>query len=275
MRIQKEFEELQRHVDKISGAKVKTITKNYASVLRDLRGILSETHAKYADKEGRLYYAEMQKYNRIKASERTIIDILANLTKENSKIIRAGLQIVYKESFGQTKSFVEDRINKTIRGIIKDEIIATSIQNPISGLVLNERLERNRSNLIINIRQEITQGLVKGESYKQMSDRIKKGLEGDAGKAIRIVRTESHRVMEDSKYDSLSHANKQGVQMNKIWLSSKDEKVRKPHRKMNNVSVPFDEYFILPDGARGKKPGSIGEAKHDVHCRCIFIIDVE
>lgn len=217
----------------------------------------------------------MSKYNRLKVFEREIISILSGITRDNAKIVKAGLKNVYKESFDITKDAIQSKINKTIRGVIKDDILELSLQNPISGLTLNKRLERNRAGIITTINEQITQGLVKGESYRQMSDRIKGRLEGDATKAVRIVRTESHRVMEDGKYDSLNYASNQGVDMEKTWLTAGDEAVRSKHKSMNDKSVKFDQDFILPDGARGQRPGSIGVAEHDINCRCIFIIDIK
>lgn len=275
MRIQKEFEKLQNTIDRLSNTKEKAIVKNYATILRDIRTILSEIYAKYADKNSILTYSELLKYNRMKKFEEELINVLNGLAKENSKLIRAGLRMIYKTSFDDTKAIIEERTGKTIRGVIRDDIIQNSLMNPISGLTLNERLQKNRNTVVYDIRQRITQGLVKGESYKQMADRVKEGLENDTSKALRVVRTEAHRVMEDSKYQSLTNANNQGVKMTKTWLSSQDEKVRSSHKKLNNKTIPFEEEFKSPNGGKGKAPGQMGNAADDINCRCIFVVNVE
>ncbi len=66
---------------------------------------------------------------------------------------------------------------KLAYGMLSKEVIQASVQNPISGLTLNDRLKKNRAQIVYNIRQQITQGLVQGESYPQMVRRVKKELE--------------------------------------------------------------------------------------------------
>ena len=95
---------------------------------------------------------------------------------------------------------------------------------------MNERLERNRKKIIHTIQTEITQGLVRNETYGMMAKRLKKTLEGDAVKAMRIVRTEAHRVQEKAKHDAAEHANNSGVVMVKKWNNRMDERSRPAHR---------------------------------------------
>jgi len=105
-----------------------------------------------------------------------------------------------------------------------------------------------------------------------MSKRLNESLSNQVVNPIRIVRTESHRVFNEARKDSLDKA-KDKVKMTKEWITSKDERVRSTHSPMDGITIPYDDDFVMPDGARGFGPGMINEPQHDINCRCDWIID--
>jgi len=176
---------------------------------------------------------------------------------------------------------LEEVAGRKIRAILKPEIVSEILQNPISGLSLNERLAVRRYETITTIRQEMTRGLVRGDRYRDIAGRLQNSLEIDAGKATRIVRTEGHRCMEAGKKVSLDSAANQGVELRKWWKDSTDERVRSGHRHMGrNVtskenSIPYDEDFVNDlTGGTGPHPGALGTAEDDINCRCVMVIEV-
>ncbi|WP_425447750.1 phage minor head protein [Dethiothermospora halolimnae] len=273
MSLKNDFQKLRKEIDKISATLERDVIYNYRDALKALREVLSFMYEKY-EVDGKLTYQEMAKYGRIDKLDKEINILIAALYKNNTKLISNILEDVYKTSFNTTKNIVESTTEKTIRGIIKDEVIQKAIQSPVSGLRLNKRLERNRYNIIVDIQEAIGQGLKKGETYGTMAKRLKDKLEGDVPKARRIVRTETSRVFSESKKESLDKANNQGVNMTKEWITSEDEDVRSQHKKMRDKIIPYDEDFILPDGSKGFAPHQIGKARHDINCRCDWIIDI-
>ena len=69
-----------------------------------------------------------------------------------------------------------------------------------------------------------------GDRYSTMARRVAGEVEGNYKKAVRIVRTETHRVREAGFHDSAlevdSAARAAGLQMVKTWRTMKDERVR-------------------------------------------------
>jgi SPP1 gp7 family putative phage head morphogenesis protein len=114
----------------------------------------------------------------------------------------------------------------------------------------------------------MVRGLVAGERYETIARSLKDVFEGDLNKTITIIRTESHRAHETGKAEAVDRATKQGVKMVKVWISSKDERVRDDHISMDGQTVPVDEDFVAPDGSRGPHPGEMGSAAQDINCRC-------
>ena len=119
------------------------------------------------------------------------------------------------------------------------------------------------------IRFYIHQGLDNGDTYTITARKLKERFGKDIGNTMRIARTESARILEDSKYQAFNDlANNESVQVFKIWHTMGDEAVRDMHDAMEGVKVAYDEDFILPSGARCQYPKGTGVAAEDINCRC-------
>lgn len=121
-----------------------------------------------------------------------------------------------------------------------------------------------------------------------MAKRISESLDGDYTKSIRIVRTEAHRVRESGFNDAATDINNalkngtSGYVMAKTWHTMEDSRVRPQkqkrkkynHVKMNGVTIPQDELFVLPSGATCMHPSKTGVAGEDINCRCYLSYDL-
>lgn len=271
-----EFERLQQMIDNLENAVNKNIAREYANALEDLREIVRKKYDNYAQ-AGDLTYEIMSKYGRIDNLDKEVAEAARKLHVEASKITRKAMRDTYRQSFRETTSVVGEAAQRTIRGKVKRDVVQQAVQNPVSGLTLNDRLRRNRRLIISQIQETIGQGLVSGDSYSQMSSRLKEFLEDDIVKAHRIVRTETHRVMEKAKFDGLEHASNQGVELKKYWVDSDDERVRSTHEMMGekysrDSAIPLDEDFVNDKtGGEGPHPGALGTAEDDINDRCIMV----
>lgn len=267
--------EADKVLNKLTISTEKEIIKAYAESLKNIRGQLADIYAKFSDNDGKLSFAEMSKYNRLKVLEEQIQEQLIDLTGKNAKALKTSLNEIFTESYFRTAFAIESFTQVNLKyGLLNPKVIESSIQNPISGLTLNDRLEKNRLDIIINIKQQITQGLIQGESYPQMAKRIKDTLEGDAKKARKVVNTEAHRVQNDGRYQSGKYASEKGINMVKVWDASLSLNTRDAHRKLDGTKVDIYENFVSPTGAEGLIPGSMGKAEDDVNCRCALRYEI-
>ena len=273
--LNKTIEMIEKLVNRRVKKSERDIVKRYAILLNDIRKELAKLYEKY-EVDGKLTYSEMAKFDRL----RKFIDYIDYLLKVVYKDVRKTVYDVLGESYLDgyylTAWAVEtDTLSRLSYSVVRPEVITTMIENPISGLTLSQRLEKNRAAIIYTIQQEITQGLVQGESYRQMAKRIKGALENDTVKAMRIVRTEAHRAVESGKHDAAEHAHKNGVVMYKVWNTVHDQRVRDRHRLLDNKKVPVDQDFKL-GAITGKVPGQMsGGASMNVNCRCFLTYSVE
>lgn len=273
MSLTKKLKGTEKIVNSLALKTERDIMKNYARQLRGMRSRLAGVFDKYFQ-EGKLDYAEIQKYGRLTRLERDIIDDVLELYKDDGKLLRRTLTDVYNESYRRTAWAIETEARARLGySAVDAKTVRLSVQNPFTGLTLNERLERHRTNLIYGLKEEITRGFVDGDTYPQISRRIKDKLEGDAGKAIRIVRTESTRIYNEAQFDSIKYAEEQGMEMTKTWSSASDDRTRDSHFELDGVTLPIDEPFVI-DGDEGMFPGDFSEAKNVINCRCTVAYDV-
>ncbi|OAH53087.1 hypothetical protein AWH48_12065 [Domibacillus aminovorans] len=270
-------------IRKLIAARVKKgerdTASRYAVLLNDIRRELATVYESY-EVGGKLTYAEMAKYDRLNKFMSQVNHLIGPHFKDLKKIIYGVLGESYLDGYYLTAWAVEtETLSRLGYSVVAAETITAMIENPISGLTLNDRLEKKRLDIIYTIQQEVTQGLVKGETYRTMARRLKGSLENDAVKTMRIVRTEGHRVQESSRHDSTIHAHKNGVRMLKKWNDSQDERVRENEKEDHSelgkrAPIPVDQLFTQ-GGASGPCPGQMGAAAHDINCRCFVTYSVE
>lgn len=279
--MEKAFLRLDKQTARLIRTAERNVGQQYGQMLREIRAVLQRTYDRYSLADGTLTYSQMVRYGRIDTLNADIEEITRKYSGLVAGEIRTGLRKTVTTSFEGTRGALEAAAGRKIRGILKPEIISEILQNPISGLTLNERLAVRRYETITTIRQEMTRGLVRGDRYRGIAGRLQNALEIDAGKANRIVRTEGHRCMEAGKKASLDSAANQGIETRKWWKDSDDERVRSGHRHMGRKygkgnAIPFDEDFVNDlTGGVGPHPGALGTAEDDINCRCVMVIEVE
>jgi len=276
-KLNKIIERVNRRIGQLISKGERDIAKRYAITLTEIRAVLAKQYEKY-EQDGKLTLQDMLKFDRLKKMLAEINFLLQTHYKDINKQITVILSDAYTEGYYLTAYAVETAaLTKLGYSSVTPGTLAAILANPIAGLVLNDRLERQRANIIYQIQQQVTQGLQNNETYATMAKRLKKELEDDAVKATRIVRTEGHRVQESSKHDAMDHANSSGVIMMKQWNTLEDERVRSGianHKKLDNKKIAMDQLF--DDGlSKGPAPGLLRAAGSSINCRCFLTYSVE
>lgn len=297
--LEKYLFELRRIEEHRTAGVEKKIRKLYKKVLRKLKQEIADLYLNYSE-DGILDYSMLYRAG-IDARFLDEVDLQLNdICSQERQEIRKLVEDTYTHCYQGMADCVNsaagdvETVKKSLASIraVRPEIIAAAVNNPIHGLTLNERLERKRGNVIYNIKKHITVGLSNGDRFETIANRVAGEVEGDYKKAIRIVRTEAHRVREQGFHDSAEDIDKtlrngnSGMVLTKTWRTMQDERVRpnrryktkkgwrtgRPgkynHQKMDGVTIPINEEFALPSGARTKAPGQSGVAGEDINCRC-------
>lgn len=258
------------------------IRKIYKSLVKDLNAFLAEYYAKYADKtDGTLTIAKLQEKIKFAKFLEEIENNVNFFTPKVKREIEDLVDKTYKACYeGMNKAASEaDDVKKLVGASelnVRPEVMKQAVGNNISKLTLKPLLEKHRQEIIYDIRQALTVGMLNGDRYDTMANKILEKVDFSYGKAIRVVRTESHRNIEAGFNDCAQEIAKglegSDIVYVKTWLTMKDERVRRTskadHVKMEGVTVEATDNFKLEPGVYAPCPGSSGTARNDCNCRC-------
>ena len=121
------------------------------------------------------------------------------------------------------------------------------------------------------LRQEIAQGIAKGEGRDQLLKRIMKVTGAEEKDAMRILRTESTQVESMAQMDVMDEVyhqtgRKPWKRWNCVFVNSRDT-----HMNMHGQEVPYDEPFYSPSGAALMYPGDNSAPPEEViNCQCFM-----
>ena len=273
----------------------KKIRKIYKSLIKDLQGFLGEYYAKYADDSGGLSIGILQGKMKYAKFLEEIVNHVDSFTPKIQQEILKTVKDTYKACYdGMVKAVNSANGDDVFKDTnLHAQTMKRAIENPISGLTLPDTLEKQRKDVIYEIKQAINIGLVNGDRYDTVAKKVTERIDIDYRKAITTARTESHRVREagfnDSATDIQSKIQGSGLVFAAIWRTMKDERVRPQHRyktkkgwkttisknganhqKMEGQIVVSGEKFDLGGGVMAAAPGNSGDAKNDIRCRCFL-----
>lgn len=142
---------------------------------------------------------------------------------------------------------------------------------------LSESYYRNRKqseDIVVlkkTIRLGVTRGIASGENWVEVAYEIAEKMNSPFNKAMhdamRIVRTEGHRINQEGFLDAGAEAKEHGADIVKQWDSTLDKVTRQWHQEADGQIVEWDKDFIV-GGEHMKAPGVGGSARNVCNCRC-------
>eukprot|EP00919_Chromeraceae_sp_WS-2016_P053388 GHVR01126793.1.p1 GENE.GHVR01126793.1~~GHVR01126793.1.p1 ORF type:complete len:311 (-),score=50.50 GHVR01126793.1:1383-2315(-) len=260
-------------VGRLEKVAAKNILQNYQVALADIRKGMGVLYEKYA-KKGVLTYAEMTKYNRLKSMHDNIIEQMGPIFSRNGKVIETLAADAYQASYYRNGWAITQDVGADVNwGLLNPEAVKAAVQNPISGLTLNGLTLEQRRRTLLGINRAVTQGLVQGESYPDMVKRVKGFLEGDAKRAMTVVRTEGQRAMVEGQVAAGERAGELGIKTRKIWDATLDGRTRPEHGEIDGQVANEKGYFSTAVGPVFA-PLTSGDPAFDINCRCRVTYEV-
>lgn len=264
--------QIDEYLEKLLEQREKEIDRIYLDQLKAIRKQIAEMYERYAKGEA-LTYADMMKYNRLEKQLELIREELQKIYKEVGQVIFKSIEEQFLENYFRTAYLLEyEAQQKMGYGRSIPDVVEEVIQNPIAGLTLNEILEKNRQAITWRIRQEVTQGLIAGESYQKMAQRIREVLGSDRNKALTVVWTEAGRAQILGRLKAIEKA-EEYFKVERVWNATLDRRTRPTHRALDGQKADEEGYFHFR-GMRSKGPHLWGVASMDIRCRCTVRVQV-
>jgi SPP1 gp7 family putative phage head morphogenesis protein len=118
----------------------------------------------------------------------------------------------------------------------------------------------------------ITQSILQGESIKQTAKRLQTVTDMNKSASIRNARTMTTSAENAGRVDSYERAEKMGIKMKQVWLSTADGRTRRSHVELDGEMIEVGGVFS--NGCR--YPGDPrGDPSEVYNCRCTLIAQVD
>jgi len=255
---------------------VNTITKEYKKALIDIKKEIADMFQQYGDD---VKYSDMMKYNRLTGIEKQITGILNGINKNVTTTIAGAIKDQFAYTFYHTGYAFESSLGLSLGfSLLNPDVIRAAILNPMDYIKWTDRQKRHIAELVGQIRNEITQGLIKGKGYGDIAKAVQSRTEITAGKSITIVNTETHRAQSmgfNKSFEKIKAASKEtGIKVNKVWIATLDDRTRHDHRFMDGKQSDNEGFYYFPEGTTTIAPGLSGIPEEDINCRCTEGIEV-
>lgn len=240
---------------------IKAIKRQYEQAIRDIN-LKIQFLSSGEITQSRLYQLEFQK-----ALKSQISEILDKMNKANYTTINDYLEACYYEAFLGTLYDLQGQGIPLIFPIAQNQVVKAIQLDTKLSKSLYKTLGININVLKKHINNEIARGISSGLMYGDIARNIKNRAFIDFNKAIRIARTEGHRISQEATYEVQTKAKEAGASVIREWSSALDNRTRKSHRKLNGQFRDINEAFEV-NGHKVMYPGRFGIPHEDINCRC-------
>ncbi|HBC94404.1 MAG TPA: hypothetical protein DCZ10_16265 [Pelotomaculum sp.] len=274
MNLDDKFKQGEQATDKLEQQAEKELINAYKASLKDIRVELSTAYEKYAI-AGVLTMAEMMKYGRLVKLEKAIADVVKAVTFTEAKITKKAIRDIFSESYYRTAFALETDAEVALGfTVINPKAVEAAILSPLDRISWPERVKDNAQVMVKQIREEITRGIIQGNSYDKTAKAVTERVNVGASKALRIVQTETHRAVSQGTQASFEQAAAKGLIFKRVWVSTLDGRTRDSHRSLDGQKVDIDQPFTIR-GYTAMYPGGFGIASEDINCRCTVRAEIE
>lgn len=257
----------------------KQLLKNEREILKELEDIyqqaLNDIMAQIAYLQARtdtqnlqsiIYQLEYQQ-----ALKTQISAILDQLHNNEFKSISDYLVKCYEESWIGTLYDLQNQGIPLIFPINQKQVVEALLIDTKLSDTLYKRIGIDITELKSKIKSVVSRGISQSYSYEKISKLIYDEFNNPELNAIRIARTEGHRISQEATYNVQVEAKKNGADIVKEWDATLDSKTRPSHQFLDGQIVDIDKPFKNADGDEAMYPGGFGIASEDINCRCCVV----
>jgi len=127
-----------------------------------------------------------------------------------------------------------------------------------------------------NIRSQITQGILQGESIPKIADRLANLIpERNRNQMVLHARTAMTSAQNAGRQERYKEAEALGIKFKKVWLATLDARTRETHQDADGQAVRPDEDFVV-GGEKLAYPGDpSADPAETYNCRCTMVTELD
>ena len=202
------------------------------------------------------------------AMKKQIGSVLDNMQVEEFKTVSEYLQKCYEDGFVGTMYDLQGQGIPLCFPMDQEAMVrAVQLDSKISQ-GLYTRLGEDVALLKKKITAQVSRGIAIGMSFQQVAKQLAGETNIGFNNAVRIARTEGHRIQCQGAMDACYKAKDKGADVVKQWDATLDSRTRESHQavdgEIREVDKPFSNGLMFP----GDPSGGAAEV---VNCRCAFL----
>lgn len=264
MQLNKREKEIQQVYLDNEKAVLKKLEANYQDALDEINSKIELLMSRQdADMQHVIYQVEYQK-----ALKTQVQAILETLQANEFETVSEYLTKSYEDGFIGTMYDLQGQGIPLIFPIDQQAVV-DAIQAETN---LSENLYTAMGKDITDLKKKITGEISRGLSSGQMYSEITRNIAGWAripkNNAVRIARTEAHRIQTKASMNACNKAKEKGADVVKQWDASLDGKTRDSHRAVDGEIRELDEKFSNGLMYPGDPSGAAEEV---INCRCALL----
>lgn len=214
---------------------------------------IEELYAMYRDTGSEYIKIEIDRLNarakitRLQALQDVINAELTKVTHEYQMTLEDTLIGLFTDQYKEVSELMG-----VMAPVINREAIKTIIEYPYAGKMFSDRIWDNKDALVKHIKQNLTAGIIRGDSIQKMSRQLKKDLNVLYYQAERLVRTETNYAMNQGHLKGYADS---GVVEKYEFLAAIDSRTSKLCKNQNGKVYKLSE-------------ATVGVNYPPVHCNC-------
>ena len=216
-----------------------------------------------SQKQSKIYQKQYQD-----AMKKQVGSILDNMQVEEFKTVSSYLQTCYEDGFIGTMYDLQGQGIPLCFPLDQEAMVrAVQLDSKISQ-GLYTRLGEDVSMLKKKITAQVSRGISTGMRFEQVAQQLANVTNIGFNNAVRIARTEGHRIQVQSAMDACYKAKEKGADVVKQWDSTLDDSTRESHQQVDGeireLDKPFSNGLMFP----GDPDGGAAEV---INCRCALL----
>jgi len=245
-------------------AVLKKLERNYQDALDEINSKIELLMARQdADMQHVIYQVEYQK-----ALKTQVQSILETLQTNEFETVSEYLAKSYEDGFIGTMYDMQGQGIPLIFPIDQEQVVEAIQQETKLSENLYTAMGHDIKDLQKKISGEISRGLSSGQMYSEITRNIDSWARIPKNNAVRIARTEAHRIQTKASMNACNKAKEKGADVVKQWDASLDKHTRDSHARVDGEIRELDEKFSNGLMYPGDPSGAAAEV---INCRCALL----
>jgi len=244
------------------------LARRYREAYGEIERAIADLYAKMGDEPS---IAQARRYGRLGATMKAISAEYKKLTGYEIKGVLSTSSAVYADAYYGTAWAYDQALGFEIKWpVLSVEAIRASVWSGATGENFSERLRQWNVKELLALQGKITSGLAQGFGYAKIARTIKKEVNDDYSRIVRIVRTEAGRNYTQGHLQLYDQLEDMGINARKRWVATLDGRTRDSHGYLDGKYANSEGLFFSGGGS-AQGPGLFGIKSEDINCRCRIV----